>query len=171
MLIARAVAKLLSKDLLRSHCLHGVQLGRKRFVFATALPPADSATEYDVVVVGGGHAGCEAAGASARMGSKTLMVTHKLSTIGKFDVKAATVTSRNMWYTKAQPMSACVGGVTLDHRCPPVFCMSLFTRVSHVRINLCVYVLPRTTTVLLYCVFTCVLLRASPHIASGMLCI
>ncbi|MBL4741093.1 MAG: tRNA uridine-5-carboxymethylaminomethyl(34) synthesis enzyme MnmG [Sneathiella sp.] len=37
---------------------------------------------YDVIVIGGGHAGCEAAAASARMGAKTLLLTHKLDTIG-----------------------------------------------------------------------------------------
>lgn len=37
---------------------------------------------YDVIVVGGGHAGCEAAAASARMGVKTALITHKLDTIG-----------------------------------------------------------------------------------------
>ena len=37
---------------------------------------------YDVIVVGGGHAGCEAAAAAARMGVKTALLTHKLETIG-----------------------------------------------------------------------------------------
>ncbi|MDD9901556.1 MAG: tRNA uridine-5-carboxymethylaminomethyl(34) synthesis enzyme MnmG [Alphaproteobacteria bacterium] len=39
-------------------------------------------TVYDVIVIGGGHAGCEAAAASARMGAKTLLLTHKIETIG-----------------------------------------------------------------------------------------
>lgn len=38
--------------------------------------------DYDVVVIGGGHAGCEAASAAARMGAKTALVTHKRDTIG-----------------------------------------------------------------------------------------
>ena len=37
---------------------------------------------FDIVVIGGGHAGCEAAAASARMGVTTGLFTHKIETIG-----------------------------------------------------------------------------------------
>ncbi len=43
---------------------------------------AGSDAKLDVVVVGGGHAGCEAAAAAARMGARTALVTHRFATIG-----------------------------------------------------------------------------------------
>ncbi len=46
-------------------------------------------TKYDVIVIGGGHAGCEACAAAARMGSNTLLVTHKISTIGEMSCNPA----------------------------------------------------------------------------------
>ncbi len=45
--------------------------------------------EFDVIVVGGGHAGCEAAAAAARMGSKTLLITHKIGKIGEMSCNPA----------------------------------------------------------------------------------
>lgn len=45
--------------------------------------------EFDVIVVGGGHAGCEACAAAVRIGAKTALITHKIATIGEMSCNPA----------------------------------------------------------------------------------
>jgi tRNA uridine 5-carboxymethylaminomethyl modification enzyme len=47
------------------------------------------ADSFDVIVIGGGHAGCEAASAAARMGAKTALVTHRFATVGAMSCNPA----------------------------------------------------------------------------------
>ena len=54
-----------------------------------------SIPQYDVIVVGGGHAGTEACAAAARMGCKTLLLTHKVDTIGN-------IIKHNHYHSKSQ---------------------------------------------------------------------
>lgn len=49
----------------------------------TATAPESIALKFDVIIIGGGHAGCEAAAAAARSGARTVLVTQRKDTIGE----------------------------------------------------------------------------------------
>src|SRR2546427_1872144 len=53
------------------------------------MPTALNESRFDVIVIGGGHAGCEAAAAAARVGATTALVTHKFATIGAMSCNPA----------------------------------------------------------------------------------
>ena len=50
---------------------------------------SDNSKSFDVIVIGGGHAGCEAAAAAARMGAKAALVTHQFATVGAMSCNPA----------------------------------------------------------------------------------
>src|SRR5277367_1718642 len=53
------------------------------------IPGQESKESFDVIVIGGGHAGCEAASAAARLGATTALVTHQFATIGAMSCNPA----------------------------------------------------------------------------------
>ena len=58
-------------------------------LFLHSAPMSEASQKYDVVVIGGGHAGCEAAAAAARVGARTALLTHNRATIGEMSCNPA----------------------------------------------------------------------------------
>lgn len=59
---------------------------------------------YDVIVIGGGHAGTEAALAAARMGRQTLLLTHNIETLGQMSlIQQLVVLVNRIWCVKLMP--------------------------------------------------------------------
>src|SRR5476651_1765261 len=74
------------------HVKHSVKPGYFDPSPRLSYKPASEAkmqARFDAVVIGGGHAGCEAAAAAARMGAQTALVTHRVATIGAMSCNPA----------------------------------------------------------------------------------
>src|SRR5436305_15295976 len=57
------------------------------YIFATRASAMEKS--FDVIVIGGGHAGCEAAAAAARPGARTALLTHRFATVGAMSCNPA----------------------------------------------------------------------------------
>ncbi|KAI9175951.1 Mitochondrial Translation Optimization [Blastocladiella emersonii ATCC 22665] len=73
---------------LRATLAHARHFSRTRPAHGI-VTSADRHPHYDVVVVGGGHAGCEAAAAAARIGARTLLLTQRTATVGELSCNPA----------------------------------------------------------------------------------
>ncbi|KAJ7086375.1 mitochondrial translation optimization protein [Mycena belliarum] len=67
--------------MLSRSCWRTIRASSKRFLSVSASEPPPA--QYDVCIIGGGHAGCEAAAGSARSGARTLLLTQNIDTIGE----------------------------------------------------------------------------------------
>lgn len=72
-----------SKAFSNNRMLRKVPLSASRITFPQCRTLSMAMESYDVVVIGGGHAGCEAATAAARTGAKTALLTQNISTVGE----------------------------------------------------------------------------------------
>ena len=54
-----------------------------------AYPQDETSEAWDIIVIGGGHAGCEASAAAARAGARTMLLTHRIETIGEMSCNPA----------------------------------------------------------------------------------
>ena len=67
----------------------------------------DFPEQFDVIVIGGGHAGTEAAAAAARMGAKTMLLTQNIETIGQMlAIQQSAALAKAIWWPKSTRWTA-----------------------------------------------------------------